>query len=34
MYILSTKIIETFWHTDVTNVQVLAHFELKIYKDF
>ena len=29
MYILFTKRIETFWFRDVTNIGVLAHFELK-----
>ena len=33
MYILFTKIIETFWSGDVTDIQVLAHFEPKIDKD-
>ena len=32
-YILFTKIIETFWSRDVTDILVLAHFELKIGKD-
>ena len=34
IYILFTNIIETFWSRDVTNIWVLAHFELKIHKDF
>ena len=34
IYILLTKIIETFWSRDVTDIWVLAHFELKIHKDF
>ena len=33
MYILFTKIIETFWSGDVTDIQVLTHFEPKIDKD-
>ena len=33
MYILFTKIIETFWSGDVTGIRVLAHFEPKIDKD-
>ena len=32
IYTLFTKIIETFWSRDVTNMWVLAHFELKIHK--
>ena len=32
MYILFTKITETFWSRDVTDIWVLAHFELKSYK--
>ena len=34
MYILFAKRTETFWFRDVTNIWVLAHFELKNYKDF
>ena len=34
MYILFTKGAETFWSRDVTNILVLAKFELKIHKDF
>ena len=33
-YILFTKRIETFCSRDVTNIWLLAHFELKIHKDF
>ena len=33
--LLITKIIvETFWSRDVTDIWLLAHFELKIHKDF
>ena len=32
-YILFTKIIETFWSRDVTDILVLAHIEPKIGKD-
>ena len=28
------KTIETFWCSDVTVIQILAHFEFKTYKDF
>ena len=34
MYILFTKIIETFWSRDVTDIQILAHFEFKTLEDF
>ena len=34
MYILFTKGTETFWSRDVTNILVLAQFELKIHNDF
>ena len=34
IYIYFTKIIEIFWSRDVTDIGVLAHFELKIYKYF
>ena len=33
VYILFTKIIETFWSRDVADILVLVHFELKIHKD-
>ena len=32
-YILFTKIIETFWSRDVTDILVLAHIEPKIGKE-
>ena len=34
IYIFLTKFIETFWSRDVTDIWVLAHFEIKIYKYF
>ena len=34
IYALFTKIIETFWSRDVTDIQVSAHFKPKIRKDF
>ena len=34
IYILFTKRTETFWCRDITNIWILAHFELKIHKDF
>ena len=34
IYILFTKVIETFWSTDVIDIQVLANFEFKTHKDF
>ena len=33
-YILFIKIIEPFCPGDVTDIRVLAHFELKTHKDF
>ena len=30
---LFLKIIETFWSRDITNIWVLAHFELKMHKE-
>ena len=29
-----TKIMETFWFRDVTDIWLLAHFEFKTHKDF
>ena len=34
IYILFTKIIETFWSRDVTDIWLLAHFEPKSHKHF
>ena len=34
IYILFTKIIETFWYIDVADIRVLAHFDAKIHIDF
>ena len=34
IYIFLTKFIETFWSRDVTDIWLLAHFEIKIYKYF
>ena len=33
IYMSFTKVTETFWSRDVTDIQVMAHFEPKIYKD-
>ena len=34
IYILFIKITETFWSRDITNIWILANFELKIHKGF
>ena len=34
IYILFTKIIETFWLRDITDIWVLAQFEPKIHQNY